>query len=216
MAEEIIQPQVGPPDAPKYYGPMWYYHVPEPYHTTHIPGPNHQLPPPLKNAVQAIGHELTHPFGDWPLSTPHCDIRESRSAYYIDVELPGLREKKNVGLKWTGARLLFINAAINVQPVPEEVTGSLSEPGRPAKAESSPESSELKAKVGYRKDKSVHFVKRERKTGEFARAFAFSVDVEQDETTAKLAYGILTITVPKKEKDETEQHKTVDIEHAGH
>ncbi|KUI63768.1 hypothetical protein VM1G_10488 [Cytospora mali] len=192
MAEEIIHPQVAPPNAPKYYYPGWYYYVPEPYQTTHIPKHHHHLPPPLKHAVQAIG-ELAHPFGEpYALTTPHCDIRESKSAYYIDVELPEERY-----------------ATINRQPLPEEALETSSESEGPA------ESSGRKDKEHHKKERVVHFVKQERKTGELARAFTFPVDVKQDETRAKLAYGVLTITVPKKNKD-LEEHKNIDIEHAGH
>ncbi|KUI57462.1 hypothetical protein VP1G_04769 [Cytospora mali] len=208
MAEEIIQPQVAPPNAPKYYYPGWYYYAPEPYQTTHIPKHHHHLPPQLKHAVQAIG-ELAHPFGrPYALATPHCDIRESKSAYYIDVELPGLREKKDVKLKWTGSRSLFIYATINRQPLPEETVETSSESEDPAE-------SSRKKDEEHHKEKPIHFVKQERKTGELARAFTFPVDVKQDETTAKLAYGVLTITVPKKNRD-LDEHKNIDIEHAGH
>lgn len=193
MAEEVFKPQLPPPNAPKYYHPGFYYYTPDPYETIQIPKHHRHAPQPLKFA-QHVAHDLIHPFGDgYPLPTPHCDIRESNSAYCLDVELPGLRDKKDVKLKWTGARSLFIDASIQRQPLPEEAIdlseGSSSEADGHGKRDKKKE------------EKPVHFLKRERKTGEFARGFNFPVDVEQEETVAKLAYGILTITVPKKEKD---------------
>lgn len=199
MAEETFHPQPPPPNAPKYYHPGWYYYSPEPFETTYIPKHHHRhVPAPLKHAV----HELTHPFGDgYPLPAPRCDVRESRAAYHVDVELPGVRDREDVRLRWTGARSLFVDACVRPVPVPGEEE----------------KDSDENNKKNEEKDKPVvHFLKRERKTGEFARGFNFPVDVEQDKTVAKLAHGVLTITVPKKTKDEEEQHKHVEIEHAGH
>lgn len=226
MAEEIIQTVAAPPNAPKYYYPGFYYYTPEPYQTTQIPKHHHHVPPSLKHAQHAV-HELVHPFGEgYQFPAPHCDIRETKSAYYIDVELPGLRDKKDVKLKWTGTRSLFVDASIYRQPLPEEtveVASSSTSPSSSAAAAAESNSSsetdkkkeDKKDKKKEKKEKSVHFLKRERKTGEFARAFNFPVDIEQDKTVAKLAYGILSITVPKKEKEQ-EDHKDVEIEHAGH
>lgn len=205
MAEEIIEPQLPGPNAPKYYYPGWYYYSPEPYHTTSIPKHNHHVPAPLKVAQHAF-HDFAHPYGDnYPLPAPPTDIRETAAAYHLDIELPGLRDKSDVKLKWKGARTLFIDALIKRQPLPEEALQS-----------SSTESLASKDKHHKKEEKPVHFLKRERKLGEVARAFNFPVDVKQDETIAKLAYGVLTITVPKKEKDQVDEHKQVEIEHAGH
>lgn len=208
MAEEVFQPQPPPPNAPKYYHPGFYYYTPEPYETTHIPKHHRHAPPPLKFA-QHVMHDFAHPYGDgYPLPAPHCDIRESNSAYYVDIELPGLRDKKDVRLRWTGARSLFIDASIQRQPLPEEAL-------EPSAGSSSEVDGHDKNK-NEKHEKTFHFLKRERKTGELARAFNFPVDVEQDRTVAKLAYGVLTVTVPKTEKEQQEEHKQVEIDHAGH
>ncbi|KAF3766945.1 hypothetical protein M406DRAFT_69122 [Cryphonectria parasitica EP155] len=215
MAEDIIHPQVAPPNAPQYHFPGWYYYTPEPYHTTSIPKHARHMPAPLKAAQHAV-RDLTHPYADgYPLPSPHTDIRESRSAYYLDVELPGLRDKKDVRLKWTGARSLFIEAYIQPQPLPQQA----SKPSSPEPSPAGP-SSEMQTAAQHEVDKNeeetTHYLKKERKTGQFARAFNFPVDIKQDETVAKLAFGVLTIMVPKKEKDSEEKHKEVAIEHAGH
>jgi HSP20 family molecular chaperone IbpA len=237
MAQEpmLIKPTPPPSNAPKYYYPPQLYYVPEPYHTTAIPKHHHfdqhsHIPPALDSARQAIGHafhaiekELVHPYGDYPLPTPNTDIRESRSAYYIDVELPGIQDKRDVVLKWTALTTLYLEANIKRQPTPEEFEaqkqdGPVSRPQSPSPERASEESTEGQdgKKKHSKREKPVHTIKRERRVGRFARAFAFPVAVDQEKVTAKLAYGILSITVPKKVETADPEHKHVDIDHAGH
>lgn len=255
--EQIIHPILAPPNAPKYYYPGFYYYTPEPYHTTHIPKHHHHVvPPPLKHAV----HDFVHPFGDgYQVPAPPCDIRETKTAYYLDVELPGLRDKGGVRLRWTGTRSLFVDAKIQRDKLPDgeeakkeggvaaAATAAVAAPGgvvqegkvtpSPAEADqegpsssSSSSSSESdkkkkkkskgkgKKKSTKKEEKKVHFLKKERKIGEMARAFNFPVDVDQDKTVAKLAYGVLSVVVPKKVKhaEEEEGQRNIEIEYAGH
>lgn len=94
-------------DAGQYAAPFsGYYTVPQ-YNTVTIPQ-QYDLPfaKQRKSIGQALGfaaHELSHPWGE-AQKTPHCDIRETKSAYYIDIDLPGLDDKKNVVCKWTAKR----------------------------------------------------------------------------------------------------------------
>jgi HSP20 family molecular chaperone IbpA len=248
MAEEEILIRPAPPasNAPKYYYPPQLYYVPEPYHTTVLPKhhyhePSH-APSALDSVRHAVGHafhaiekEIAHPYGDYPLPTPNTDIRESKSHYYIDVELPGAHDKRDIVLKWTGLNTLYLDATIKRQPTPEEKL----EPGTDAAAQAQestlPTSPERKSEDnnnnnahnkegsdGHSKkkkgkaEKPVHLVKHERRVGRYARAFAFPVPVDQEKITAKLAYGILSITLPKKEVEKSVDHRHVHIEHEGH
>lgn len=96
-------------DAGQYAAPFaGYYTVPQ-YNTMTIPQ-QYDLPfaKQRKSIAQAFGfaaHELSHPWGD-ALKTPHADIRETKSAYYIDIDLPGLDDKKSVVIKWTQKRFV--------------------------------------------------------------------------------------------------------------
>lgn len=151
------------------------------------------------------------------------------------MELPGLRDRGDVKLRWTGTRSLFVDAKIQRAKLPEEeeeavpaegvvVTtppaeeGASSSPSSSSSSESDKKKKNKKSKKSSKKEnkKKVHFLKKERKTGELARAFNFPVDVEQDKTVAKLAYGVLSVVVPKKVKLEEAHHHEVEIEHAGH
>lgn len=234
MAEEItIRPAPPASNAPKYYYPPQLYFTPEPYHTTTIPKHHYDDPDHTPTALETVRHaigqafhsiekELAHHDNEYPLPRPNTDIRESRSHYYIDVELPGAHDKRDIVLKWTGLNTLYLNANIKGQPTPEDNA----EAGITQKSGSSPKLSSLKSEDGKESDnhtakkdkpeKLVHLVKHERHFGRQARAFTFPVPVQQDKLAAKLAYGILNITVPKVEVEKTAEHKHIDIQQAGH
>ncbi|KAH6639996.1 hypothetical protein BKA67DRAFT_542525 [Truncatella angustata] len=235
MAEELISVRPLANSAPKYFYPPQYYFTPEPYHTTAIPKYHYQepdhTPSALENVRHAIGHafhsieELGHSENEYPLPPPHADIRESRTRYYIDVELPGAHDKRDIVLKWTGLNTLYLNATTKRQPTPEDepetgdavpASPSKSPEPRPADSQKEGVNSEEGKKKKAKPEKPVHLVRHERRFGRHARAFTFPVPVQQDEITAKLAYGVLNITVPKVEVDKNAEHKHVDIEHAGH
>ncbi|KAH8658049.1 HSP20-like chaperone [Xylariales sp. PMI_506] len=225
MAEQgiSIRPAPPAPNAPKYYYPSNFFYVPEPYHTTviskhHYEEPStHHLPHALESARNVLGHafhtferELVHPYGEFPLPAPKADIRESKTTYYIDVDLPGAHEKSDIALKWTGLNTLFLEATVKRQPTPEDEAEPVAAATPPAAEAGAAAAAEAK------KPKTVHLVKGERHAGRYARAFAFPVPVDQDKVTAKLAYGVLSVTVPKKVADKGVEHKSVEIEHSGH
>lgn len=165
-----------------------YYTVPA-YQTYSIPQ-HHDFPfaKQRKSIVQAlgsIGHELATPWGEG-MKTPHADIRETKAAYYIDVDFPGLDSKKNVTIKWINKNTLFVEAITKRAEIAEDDG----------------------------KEGTVTWVHAGRPVGAYARAFSFPVDVEQDQTTAKLAFGTVRLTVTKKSAAPV-KHKEVEVEHEG-
>jgi HSP20 family molecular chaperone IbpA len=162
-----------------------YYTVPS-YQTYSIPS-HHNLP--FENARKSISHaftsagkELANPWGEG-FRSPHCDIRETQSAYYLDLEIPGLDSKKSVSIKWTSKTTLFVEGITHRMEIPD--------------------------------DGPVTTVHAGRHVGPYARAFSFPVAIEQDKTTAKLAYGTIRVIVPKKDAAAA-PHKEVEVEHEGH
>ena len=155
------------------------------YNTFTIP----QYELPFAKQRKSIGHalhELATPWGE-AMQTPHADVRETKSAYYIDIDFPGLDNKNSVVIKWTGKNTLFVEAITKRQDIPEDDG----------------------------KEGTVKFVHAGRHVGNFARAFSFPIDVEQDKTTAKLAFGTVRLVVAKKSAAPVE-HKQVPVEHEGH
>ena len=63
------------------------------------------------------------------------------------------------------------------------------------------------------KDKEGHYIRKERYYGNFARSFYVGDAVTQDDIKAAFKDGILTLNVPKKEKEEkVEEKKLINIE----
>ena len=68
-------------------------------------------------------------------------------------------------------------------------------------------------RFGEDKDKEGHYIRKERYYGNFARSFYVGEAVTQEDIKAAFKDGILTLNVPKKEKEEkVEEKKLISIE----
>jgi HSP20 family molecular chaperone IbpA len=165
------------------------YAPPEPFATTVIDKsfPGHYLP--LGNTVHKIGHSIHEFFNpdSNEVSTPRADIRETVDKFYIEVELPGVGMDKDFSLQWTNSRTLLLEAKlkqpeINLQPTSHEAEG-IPENG-----------SQHKSKAPQH---PIHSIKKERRVGQFARAFDFWVPVNHETMEAKLQFGLLQVVLTK-------------------
>lgn len=43
---------------------------------------------------------------------PHVDMRETKHDYYLDIELPGVQDKRSINVEWTANRKLLVEGAI--------------------------------------------------------------------------------------------------------
>ncbi|OXV08655.1 hypothetical protein Egran_03582 [Elaphomyces granulatus] len=105
---------------------------------------------------------------------PRFDVRETKEAYHLDGELPGL-EPNNIEIEFSDPNTLIVKGHA------ERESSSKS----PSKGESKDQS------------KDSTFWVSERSVGEFRRVFNFPAVVEQENVQAKLNNGVLSITVPK-------------------
>merc|ERR1712098_458159 len=110
-------------DVAQYVSPFSGYYTVPAYQTFSIPQ-QHDFPfakqrKSIGHALGMIGHELSTPWGEG-LKTPHADIRESKSAYYIDIDMPGLDNKNNVTIKWTNKNTLFVEAITKRPDIPKD------------------------------------------------------------------------------------------------
>jgi len=183
-----------------YYPALPYYRRAL-YSTTMIDPsfPEHHLPLEhtrhrLGEATHAIG-ELFNPYDGNLVLEPRSDIRETTKKFYIDVELPGLRSRDSLKVKWINPRTLFIDATIE-RPKIEETN----EPVEPEGDVPKPEH-------------AIHQTARERRIGRFGRAFHFGAEVEQETMVADMSSGLLSITVEKK-PHEQKPAKSVDVNHS--
>jgi len=218
----------------------YYWTIPEDNNTVFLqhtyPEHHHHFP----HARHALA-DLTHNFLKDSIPAPRADVRETREAFYIDVELPGIECREQIKLKWTNSRTLVLEAektsrAINEGPT----TGTAQESTKPPSAtigkplrdnieevNSAPKNGAAQKVTNgdatgeshgeHEAPKtSIHYVLKERDLGKVVRAFHFSVSVCLDKMTAKLHHGMLEITVAKVEEEKVApEHEEVHVEHDG-
>ncbi|RJE16949.1 hypothetical protein PHISCL_10714, partial [Aspergillus sclerotialis] len=112
----------------------WFYITSDidPYPTTHIshtyPEPGHHLHhipvPYVAHKVYTKLHDR-----DEDIHQPTTDVRETLSNFYLEVELPGVKEHTELRLRWTSDRTLLLTSKTHRPDIPE---GELvEEPGPP-------------------------------------------------------------------------------------
>jgi HSP20 family protein len=69
-----------------------------------------------------------------------------------------------------------------------------------------------KAENNDQKDEKGAYVRRERYSGSCSRSFYVGEDIKKNDISAKMADGILTLTIPKKGKEEIEASKLIQID----
>ncbi|KAL5121793.1 hypothetical protein ACEQ8H_000008 [Pleosporales sp. CAS-2024a] len=153
--------------------------------------------------------------------TPKFDVKETKDAYELHGELPGI-EQKDVNIEWTDNNTLSISG--RHQHVREEgerprgfIESSSSSSSdtsatqkkidnaaahQPRVEDENAESNDVQQHHGRSKDVSTNNDKprywvSERSVGEFHRSFAFPARVDQDKVKASLKNGILSVVVPK-------------------
>ena len=96
-------------------------------------------------------------------------------------------------LKWLGSRTLLLRATVTRTATPED-DSTVKQSENDAAVSTKDEATEHDKKHG---NHNVYLTLGERHIGTFGRAFNFPVDVDHGGVTAKLAAGVLRLTVPK-------------------
>ncbi|RHZ49833.1 Hsp20/alpha crystallin family protein [Aspergillus thermomutatus] len=128
---------------------------------------------------------------------PRFDVRETKDAYLLDGELPGIAQK-DIEIEFSDNETLVIKGRVEREyhsGTPEQAT---QEPSDKQKESTEVVQSGDK-QVSKADDKAKHrYWVSERSVGEFHRTFQFPTPVDQDNVKASLKNGILSIVVPKK------------------
>ncbi|KAJ9607813.1 hypothetical protein H2200_007892 [Cladophialophora chaetospira] len=206
----------------------WFYITSDidPYPKIHIP---HTYPEKGQHlhslhhlsSIPYVAHNLYSKFHDKDMDAhqPRTDVRETMKNFYLEVELPGVKDHEELRLRWTNSRTLLLSSRIPRPEIPEEelleepvvpVTPSVAtiETGPPngeatvtttTPAGEEHESTPNAPPTTPPKPKLLppHLTIHERLIGEMLRGFTFPVDVDRDTTHAKLDAGVLRIVVPK-------------------
>lgn len=159
-----------------------------------------------------MGHDFMQGWADHTMLCPRVDIKESKTAYYIDVELPGLDDDAKIKLRWISSRTLLVKAVIERKATPEDGIKATTEEKNETVSKPKEEvddnnnsnkiddNEEQVNKSAENKEKAVYLTLGERRLGPYGRAFGFAVDVDHEKTTARLCAGLLSLTIPKVEE----------------
>jgi HSP20 family molecular chaperone IbpA len=131
---------------------------------------------------------------------PRFDVRESKEAYHLDGELPGINQK-DIEIEFSEPQTLVIKG----RSVREYHSNNGNDEGitspKPVTVEDEDNgNTQAVEKASTKKEVSKSNFKywvSERSVGEFHRAFSFPSRVDQDAVKANLNNGILSIVVPK-------------------
>lgn len=136
---------------------------------------------------------------------PRFDVRESKDAYHLDGELPGIAQK-DIEIEFSDPQTLNIKGRAVREYHSSNADNSETNP-KPASVEDAPESSadnetavqktSDKKEVSKPAQNNYKYWVSERSVGEFHRSFNFPSRVDQDGVKASLKNGVLSVVVPK-------------------
>lgn len=162
-----------------------------------------------------------------PAFTPKFDVKELEGSYELHGELPGI-EKNNINIEFTDDSTIVISGKVERHytsgtPPSEDgsvqMSGAITEGGEKEHSNShraTVEDEEAEAakqqgtstevtKANKQQEVSKpaeRFWVSERSVGSFHRTFSFPSRIDQEQVTANLNNGVLSITVPKVKKQE--------------
>lgn len=178
--------------------------------------------------LRAEGRKLSHVAwgergvaGDGSISSwsPNTDIRQTKHAYHIEIEVPGTTDKETLLIQWLSPSTLIVRGQIErpfvghgkaAEAAHQFQQSEESADGYPtgnatgstnAEGKTTNDSGKLKAMTKDPGDESADiplFLLEERKTGPWQRTFTLPHDVDMKALKARLEGGLLMIDIPTK------------------
>lgn len=128
---------------------------------------------------------------------PRFDVRESKDAYHLDGELPGIAQK-DIEIEFSDPQTLNIKGrAVREYHSNDETPKSASVEDEKNDKETAVQKSSDKKEVSKSNNNNFKYWVTERSVGEFHRSFNFPSRVDQDGVKASLKNGVLSVVVPK-------------------
>jgi len=174
-----------------------------------------QLPAQMHGLANAIHQRRKHTNEQVVPRGPDSDIRETKLAYYIEMEVPGVTDKNDILIQWMSPRTFVVEGTAQRPDVGREA-GIASEAvweqesktngiKKDDAATNEEDGGELKNCLDDDDDDDhvLRLLLGERKVGSWHRSFTMPADVDMKAMRAKLEGGLLRLVLPKGDmKDE--------------
>jgi len=148
---------------------------------------------------------------------PKFDVKETKDAYELHGELPGV-EQKDIEITWQDGNTLSVSGRVEHRSERKQgfVEGEENKTKQPTVEDENTEGKEDTAvtttgskEVQKKPEEEARYWITERSVGEFHRSFSFPSPVDHDNVKASLKNGVLTLLVPKASRT---QPKRINIE----
>jgi HSP20 family protein len=154
---------------------------------------------PFENAQREFDHMLNRWMGNrggdgnQMLAPYGVDVREDQDHIYVEAELPGFR-KDDIDITLENQTLVITAERSEEQPEPP--------PGQPAQGRQGGKSQGATLQGGNATASRPRgeYLLRERRYSRFQRSFTLPPTVDESSVNARLAEGVLTITLNKREE----------------
>jgi HSP20 family molecular chaperone IbpA len=163
----------------------YYYDFPPPL-VDHIHERHHQHQNVLEYMTRRHPKPTDHP------NQPDVDFRDNITEYFVEVEVPGIKNPKDISVTWTGHKALVVSGTVERPQYADEDGAVAATTG------------------GESKKPEQHVLVGERRLGPFRRYINFPTDVEN--VKVSLEAGLLKIRAPKKGFS-AEDGPKVDVKH---
>jgi len=194
------------------------------HHFTYPSGVYHTL----GNLAQGLMHKKTA-VGEFAHWTPDSDVRETKIAYHIELEVAGVSDKKTIKVVCLSPRTLLVEG-VALRPdllrgregdgelvwKDEGVSNGVAKKAEAKKAEGNGKDAldggPCTKCADTENEMTTNIIHGERKIGSWHRTFTLPLGCDLTTTKAKLDAGLLHISVFKKDGLVGDEAKTVEVE----
>lgn len=195
--------------------------------------------PQLTAMTEAFKHKR-HANGDIASWTPSSDIRETNLAYHIEMELPGVTDKKQILIQLIKPRTLVVEGKAtrpdlfrgreaDGEPMWETGPAANGDSNKNGHAKPAPKANHEPAAATHKHDHDedggelfrcpdtenemmTRLIHGERKIGSWRRSFTLPADVDMNSVKATLEFGLLHISVLRHDVPTGEQMVKIEVQ----
>ena len=192
------------------------------HHLINYPGGTYHT---LGNLAQGLTHKKTA-IGEFSYWTPDSDVRETKTAYHIEMEVAGVSDKKTIKVVWQSPRTLLVEGVASRRDLTGEhesdaesvwkgngvTTGEVKKAKAKTVEVNGKDALNRGPVAGTENGMTTTLLHDERKIGSWHRTFTLPTGCDCTTTKAKLDAGLLHILISKKDASVEDEGKLVVVE----